>query len=271
MLADLSFTTCASRLAPWEIRCAAGPVVATAIHAGHQMRAELLPNLALGPADRLREEDPFTDFWMTLGDSTVRVNQSRFEVDLNRPENLSVYTEPEQSWGLRVWHRTPSRGELEASRALHRGFYQRMRELLDDLVDRWGVALVLDIHSYNHRRRGPDAAADDPADNPDIDLGVTTLDHSRFGGVLERFVDALRLPVDGRAFDVRSNVRYPTGGYFPEWVFSNWGASVCTISLEFKKIFMDEWTSTVDIVMAQRLRTLLAGALVDVREELARC
>jgi hypothetical protein len=46
---------------------------------------------------------------------------------------------------------------------------------------------------------------------------------------------------------------------------------VCTISLEVKKVFMDEWTGAVDIAFGQRLRTLLARALQEARQELSRC
>jgi hypothetical protein len=70
---------------------------------------------------------------------------------------------------------------------------------------------------------------------------------------------------------VRSNVRYPTGGHFPEWIYRRWGSRVCTISLEVKKVFMDEWTGAVDIAFGQRLRTLLARALQEARQELSRC
>ena len=37
-----------------------GPIVATAIHDGHALRAEIAARLALDEAVRLREEDPFT-------------------------------------------------------------------------------------------------------------------------------------------------------------------------------------------------------------------
>lgn len=192
MLADISTKTRIAEVQPWEIRCAPGPVLAAAVHAGHEIRPELAPYLALTSEQRLREEDPFTDFWMTLGDTTVRVNRSRFEVDLNRPLDLAVYLEPAQSWGLEVWRELPPQVELDRSRALHEQFYGAVSQILDGLVERWGAVLVLDLHSYNHRRPGPDAEPQDQASNPDLDLGVTTLDHGRFGSPATRSPNSRR-------------------------------------------------------------------------------
>ena len=66
---------------------------------------------------------------------------------------------------------------------------------------------------------------------------------------------------------MRENVRFPTGGHFPEWVYARWGSRVCTISPEFKKIFMDEWTGQVDLVALYDLRDSLQAAVDAVRPE----
>ena len=44
----------------WYIHEGKTPLVATAIHAGHEIRREVAEHLALSESDRLREEDPFT-------------------------------------------------------------------------------------------------------------------------------------------------------------------------------------------------------------------
>ncbi len=59
-------------------------LVATAIHAGHDLRPEVAAALALDESTRLREEDPFTDALISPVGARVVVNRSRFEVDLNR-------------------------------------------------------------------------------------------------------------------------------------------------------------------------------------------
>jgi N-formylglutamate deformylase len=243
----------------------------TAIHAGHDVRPELRQWLAVCDAERRREEDPMTDYWLSLGDSTVRVNRSRFEVDLNRPRERAVAMEPADTWGMRVWSRPPPAPQVEASLALHDRFYSSMARLLDHLADTWGRVLVLDLHSYNHRRDDALQAAD-PAHNPDIDLGTTTLDRGRFGPLANRFAETLRDgTLHGRRLDVRENVKYPGGGHFPEWIYQHYRDAACTISIEYKKIFMDEWTGTADIAAFQELRSALARAIEAAREDLSGC
>ena len=73
----------------------------------------------------------------------------------------------------------------------------------------------------------------------------------------------------GREPDVRANVRFPTGGHLPEWVYARWGARVCTISPEYKKIFMDEWTGQADIAALHALRNGLQAAVDAVRPDFA--
>lgn len=252
----------------WDLNVSDGPVIATAIHDGHTLRPELRERVALDDDARWREEDPLTSLLAQVGDTRLRVRTSRFEVDLNRPRAEAIYTGPEACWGLDVWRQPLSESDREVSLALYDRFYALMGELIDRTVDRWGCALLIDIHSYNHRRDGPDAAPADPAGNPDIELGITTLDAGRWGATARRFANVLRRhPVRGALPDVRCNVRFPTGGHFPEWVFAHWGDRVCTISPEYKKIFMDEWTGQADIPALYALRSGLQHAVDAVRPE----
>lgn len=256
----------------WDLVIGGGPVLATAIHDGHAIRESLQPHLALDAIGRRREEDPMTGVLTSVADSRLRVTASRFQVDLNRPREKAVYIEPADSWGLQVWNGPLPQTEIDRSLALYDHFYATMRALLDEMVAEWGCVLLIDIHSYNHRRDGADAPSAPAAGNPDIELGVTTLDRDRWGAALERFTDALRnQPVAGRMPDVRENIRYPTGGHFPEWVFATYGDKVCTISPEFKKIYMDEWTGQVDIDVLEQFRAGLQKGVQAVRGEFMAC
>jgi N-formylglutamate deformylase len=89
--------------AVWRLHEGHGPVVAVALHHGHDLRPEVAKLIALDEAERLREEDPYTGGWTDIADTGVVVERSRFEVDMNRPRDLAVYLEPERAWGLRVW------------------------------------------------------------------------------------------------------------------------------------------------------------------------
>ena len=266
-----SDTTPPALLAPtnaWDLVVADGPVIATAIHDGHALRESLRARVALDDDARWREEDPLTSLLTQVGDTRLRVRRSRFEVDLNRPRAEAVYATPEAAWGLHLWKAPLDDAELRTSLDLHDRFYDMMGELIDRTVARWGSVLLIDIHSYNHRRDGPDAAPAAQDDNPDIELGITTLDPERWGETAKRFANVLRRhPVRGALPDVRCNVRFPTGGHFPEWVYAHWGDKVCTISPEYKKIFMDEWTGKADIPALYALRDGLEHAVDAIRPE----
>jgi hypothetical protein len=100
---------------PWQIVRGDGPIITTAIHAGHDVRPELADYLAISEEQRRREEDPLTGFWTTVGDSSVLVFRSRFEVDMNRSRNAAIVRDPESAWGLNVWTDIPPAEILERS------------------------------------------------------------------------------------------------------------------------------------------------------------
>lgn len=250
----------------WFVRMGDGPVLATAIHDGHRIREGLLPHLAIGDADRRREEDPLTAVLCAAGDTLVQVRSSRFAFDVNRPRGKAISRDPADTWGLKIWRDSLPASEISESLARYDRFYLGMTRLLDGLLERWGSLLLLDIHSYNHRRDGADEASASQCDNPDIDIGATTFDEGRWGPLVSRFEQVLAdSPAGGRLPDVRRNVRYPTGGHFPEWVYARYGADICTISLEYKKIFMDEWSGAADIGVVEDLRIGLEDAVAAVR------
>ena len=145
---------------------------------------------ALDDATRLREEDPFTDRLTSVGGSTVVVHRSRFEVDLNRPRDEAVYRTPEDAWGLELWRETPPAEEIERSRDLYDDFYVELGRRLDALADR-GPFVVLDLHSYNHRRDGADAPPAPDATNPEVNVGTGALDRVRWSRVVDRFLETL--------------------------------------------------------------------------------
>ena len=84
--------------------------------------------------------------------------------------------------------------------------------MLDRIVALNGRFVVFDLHSYNHRRGGPDALPDDPAGNPDVNLGTGTMPRERWAPVVEAFLGVLaRERVADQPLDVRENVRFRGG------------------------------------------------------------
>ena len=241
--------------APFEVRgVPAVPVVATAVHAGHDLRPEVRDLMALEEATRRREEDPFTDVVARGVDANVVVDRSRFEVDLNRSRDGAVYLGPAESWGLEVWSEPLPPAVVERSRVLHDRFYEALADLLDPLAE-IGPFVVLDLHSYNHRRSGPDAAPAAASDNPEVNVGTGSLDRDRFAPVVDRFIAHL-----GRDLDVRENVRFE-GAHVAAWIHERYPGTGCTLAVELKKTFMDEWTDEVDHRRLHMLRDAIAATV----------
>lgn len=249
----------------WMIVRGRMPLAATAIHDGHRIRPEVAELLAPNEETLLREEDPFTAQLTRVSDTRVVVHRSRFEVDLNRPPEKAIYLKPEDAWGLRIWQQEPTVEMVERSREEYRRFYREMTELFNEMRDRFGRFVVYDIHSYNYRR---DGAAADPTANPEVNLGTGTMNRSRWAPVVDRFLSAMRdADFLGRRLDVRENVKF-RGGYFARWTHRHYPESACVLSIEFKKIFMDEWKGTPDPRRLDALQEALASTVPAVLEEL---
>ena len=218
------------------------PIVATAIHDGHDLRPEVQALMALEEPDRLREEDPYTGIWTSVVTTQLVALRSRFEVDLNRPREGAIYRTPEDAWGLHIWREPLPDAVIERSLELYDAFYAELARILDELERRYGRFVVLDLHTYNHRRGGPDAPPEDPQANPEVNIGTGSLDRERWGHLVDRFMRDLREhEFLGRHLDVRENVRFQ-GGYLSRWIHERYPESGCCLAIEFKKSFMDEWT-----------------------------
>ena len=242
----------------WRVARGEGPVVATAIHDGHGLRGEVRAAMALGDADRLREEDPHTGQAVAGIANHVVACRSRFEFDLNRGAADAVYATPEQSWGLRVWRDEPREKLVARSLAIHAAFYRMMGALLDDLAAEHGRFVLLDVHSYNHRRDGPDRPAMAQADAPDINIGTFSMPRQLWAPVLEPVMDAMRaFDFNGRRLDVRENVAFQGKGELARFVHDRYPGTGCAIAIEFKKFYMDEWTGVPDPAELAAMRGLI--------------
>ena len=232
--------------AAFDVSVGSDPIVSTAVHAGHDVRPDVAGRLAIDDRTRRREEDPYTDAMIgSLGGTRIDVHRSRFEVDLNRARDGAVYLEPADSWGLTVWRDTLPSACIRASLAVYDDFYRVLARHLDR-VTATSTCLVLDVHSYNHRRDGPGSPAAPEAGNPEVNVGTGWLDRGRWGFAVDRFIAVLGdQEVKGHRLDVRENVRF-TGGHLSRWVAQRYPTTACVLAVEFKKSFMDEWSDTPD-------------------------
>lgn len=252
----------------WHTELGDGPLVACAIHNGHITRPEINSLLRIDLAARRYEEDPYTDAWTIIAPTQIVGLRSRFEVDLNRPREKAVYLKPDDCWGLEVWNSCLPEEVIERSLAEYDAFYTHVRNVLEVLVARHGRVVVFDLHSYNHIRGGPGGAPADATENPEINLGTRSMDRSFWGPIVNRWLAEMRqADYLGRCLDVRENVKF-FGGHFPTWIHENFPGTVCALAIEVKKIFMDEWTGTLDVEKHRVIGQALANAADGVRDEL---
>lgn len=245
-----------------------GPVIATAIHTGHDLRPEVAEAMVLDEDVRFREEDPFTDLIGARVPARVVVHRSRFEVDLNRGRDEAVYRTPADCWDLEVWRDDPLPDDIVAgSLAEYDAFYAELGARLDEVSAR-GPFIFFDVHSYNHRRDGADRPESPQEENPEVNVGTGSLDRERCGHVVDAFSAALAgCEIDGRPLDVRENIRFK-GANLCRWVHERYPETGVALALEFKKTFMDEWTGVPDQVRIEELAAALASTIEPVTEAL---
>jgi hypothetical protein len=243
----------------WTVQRGAGPVVATAIHDGHEIRSEIAAMLKVPDADRLREEDPFTGQSILDVQTHIIAHRSRFEFDLNRPRSEAVYLMPAQSWGLELWNKRPAPDVVQRSLAIHVAYYAMLGQLLDAIVAEHGRFVLIDVHSYTHRRDGPDRLAMPQLDAPDINIGTFSMPREQWAGLVDPLIEAMReFDFNGRTLDVRENVAFQGKGEQTRFVHNRYPQRGCAIALEFKKFYMDEWTGVADETELEAMRRFIA-------------
>jgi hypothetical protein len=243
----------------WTVRRGSGPIVATAIHDGHELRAEVAEFIGLSDAERLREEDPYTGQAVLDVPTHIIAHCSRFEFDLNRGAAEAIYLTPEQSWGLEVWREPPAPALVERSLALHAAYYAMLGDLLQRIAERHDRFVLIDVHSYNHRRAGPEGEAMPQAKAPDINIGTFSMPREQWAWLVDPLMEAMRgFDFNGRRLDVRENVAFQGKGEQTRFVHERFPGQGCAIALEFKKFFMDEWTGVPDPEELQAMRRFIA-------------
>jgi len=247
-----------------------GPIIAVANHHGHALRPEVAEFMALDATARLYEEDPHTGAWARAVPSYLIAQHSRFEVDLNRPRESAVYLTPGDAWGLEVWKAQLPTAIIEQSLHHYDGYYVALEQLCREKEAKHGGFVILDLHSYNHRRQGPGCPEADSIGNPEVNIGTGTMDHGRWGQLIDRFMTELRdFDCLGRQLDVRENIKF-VGRQFPKWVHAKFPQTGCAIAIEFKKFFMDEWSGELDQALHTAIKQALVSTLPGLKVELAR-
>ncbi|MGB0652362.1 MAG: N-formylglutamate amidohydrolase [Thermoplasmatota archaeon] len=248
---------------------AASPLIGTAVHAHHHIREDIQPKLALGAAERFYEEDPETHRFLGRLLHNVLPNQSRYEFDINRPPDTTVYTKPSLAWGAQVWKPEEPLNQYEREFSLEKWyeFHTLMDCAVEDAISRFGFAVVFDFHSYNYQRKGyTDWRTDD---KPVINVGTRHLNLDQRGQeIKESVVESLRgHTVLGEEALVQENgVFY--GGYLNRRLSHLYGNKVVTLSVEYKKVYMDERTGELYEDVTRDLVAQMDDTIVSLADHL---
>jgi len=211
-----------------------------ALHAGSRIREALREALAVSAAQRYREEDPGTEGFIAAFPLQVVALHSRFEYDLNRSRDWAIPLKPEQAWGLTVWKRALTEEEKRVSLAKYDEFHCLLDLLTDFLVKKHGQVFLFDLHAYCYQREQRLSWHLDP--QPVINLGTEPINQARFRKEIDVLLQELkRISVGGRRVSVAENEIFQ-GGYLARRLCARHHERLAVFALEWKKIFMDEWS-----------------------------
>ena len=216
--------------ASWGTETPSVPVLLSVPHAGRDYPSELLEALRLPPAALVRLEDRYADILtrrcVALGYPVIMAHRARAWIDLNRDEQdvdaemvqgvlRSDYPPPgaKQRGGLGlIPRRLSGAGELWKRQftlddvkhrivSFYRPYHEAIADVLEQMRRRFGVAILLDLHSMPPIRAG----ASGPA--PQFVIG------DRFGkSAASRYAELLMTRLQAEGFNVWLNHPY-AGAY----------------------------------------------------------
>ena len=201
-----------------------------AIHDGHQFRKELWDNCLHTEYDRWFEEDPATKEMVKSHSILIAGMDSRFEYDLNRSPETAIYTD---AWGKQLWKNPLSKEMREKSTQKHANFYKVVHALITKLEEKFGVAVVYDMHSYNWKRWNREV--------PTWNLGTSNINNNRFGNEVESWRAILeKTPFpNGITSTSKINDTFQGNGYFLKYITQNF-KNTLVLATEIAKIYCDE-------------------------------
>ncbi len=214
-----------------------------ALHAGSRIRSGLDELLLINAEKRAREEDLYTDLLLKDFPMVLVAQDSRFEYDLNWEEAHCIYEYGVKKWGLDIWKRPLTNTERIATLQKYREFHGLLELLIEFLVSGFGTAILYDVHSFRYQREEHISWWEDP--RPEINLGTRYINRDYFALQVEAFLEEISgLYLNGKELRVGENLVFP-GGYLTRKYAASHNKQVLVLAVEFKKIYMDEWSSTL--------------------------
>ena len=235
------------------------PAICVALHAGHNLRPELVAKCLLDEQERLYEEDPFTDQFISAMPITLVANDSRYEYDLNRPLANCIYS---KAWGKEVWGKKLSNKERTISADKHKSFYSILDALVIATEKQYGAALLFDVHSYNYLRRDEST--------PVFNLGSEQINKERWQKVVDSSISLLnKIELPNMPVNALENSVFFGRGYMIAHVNSRFQNSL-VLPIEIKKIFMDELKGEPYPLVMQELNQQFKAFLVNISTTFSR-
>ena len=213
------------------------------MHSGHQVRKEIHEILAVSEEDRYREEDPFMDRFISGFPIRIFGRDSRFEYDLNHNPYRALYDYDKLKWGLKVWKREVTQEEQALSIKKHREFHKLLEMVCRYLLSQYSHALLFDLHAYCYQRETRQAWYED--EGPEINIGTGAVNREIFEPAITCFKRNLRrTKISDRPLRIAENEIF-FGGYLSRHLSRIYHERLLVLALEYKKIFMEEWTGTL--------------------------
>jgi len=233
------------------------PYVCGAVHDGHQFRKELWDYCLHTEYERWYEEDPETKNIVNSHPIVIAGRDSRFEYDLNRAPKDAVF---ETAWGKQLWKQPLPDIEKAKSLVKHVNFYSVVHALVSKLEDKFGVAIVYDMHSYNWKRWDREV--------PTWNLGTSNIDNERFGNTIaswRQILENIKLPHNIKRTAL-VNDTFQGNGYFLKYITNNFGNTL-VLATEIAKVYCDEYKQVIYPEVVSEIEKQLREVLPKHAEE----
>ena len=242
--ADYSFTLKIDKYVPY---------VCGAVHDGGEFRKELWDNCLHTQYERWYEEDPETKNMVISHPILIAARDSRFEYDLNRSPEEAVF---DTAWGKQLWKRPLTKEEKEKPRVKHTAFFKVTHALIKKIEDKFGTAIVYDMHSYNWQRWDREV--------PTWNLGTSNIDNDRFGEDIESWRQSLseiKLPNNIKSSAAINNTFFGNG-YFLKYITKNF-KNTLVLATEIAKVYCDEQNQIIYPEVVEAVEEQLKERMIE--------
>ena len=267
----------------WGTENISVPVLLSVPHAGRDYPASVIDALRVPPASLVRLEDRYADLLarrsVQLGHPVILAHRARAWIDLNRDEqDIDVemvqgaqradYPAPgvKQRGGLGlVPRRLSGEGDLwkrqftlddihDRIAAFHRPYHQAVSNILENMRQKFGVAILLDVHSMP------------PLHNPATGAGPQFVIGDRFGkSASSQYAELLMSRLQGHGFTAALN--HPYAGDYILRRHAKPRANIHAIQLEVdRSLYLDADLRQPGAGL-EPLKLLIAGLLEALADE----